>query len=73
MGALEYKMALRSFSASIMKRDNYECQMCNSKEDLSVHHIIQRFHTPKLSFVLNNGITLCNRDHSQVHGKQLRM
>ena len=52
---------------NILKRDNYTCCSCGSKEKLHVHHI-QPFSTfPELRLIEENGITLCSICHIQVH------
>lgn len=71
MTGIEYGMSLKVWSESIRKRDNYICQNCGSKENLNAHHIIHRSFYPLLTFILNNGITLCEKCHLQAHGKTL--
>lgn len=50
-----------------LKRDNYQCQHCGSREKLHVHHIKPYAKYPKLATVLSNGITLCQDCHIKEH------
>ena len=55
---------------SILKRDDYTCQMCFAKKSeklLHTHHIKSRKEYPELIYDLNNGITLCISCHSSVN------
>lgn len=59
----KYKM----WKQSVLKRDNYTCQECGCKGNLVVHHI-KPFATEKEArFDINNGITLCQNCHREVH------
>ena len=49
-------------SQEIRARDNNECQLCKSKSNLNVHHIINRSHK-SLWLDDNNLITLCCKCH----------
>lgn len=72
--SIEYKYSLINWSKTIKNRDNNECQICGSKEDLNVHHILHKAKYPELSLNINNGITLCQQPcHYEVHGKQLTL
>ena len=56
-------------SKKIMKRDNYECQICHAKErKLDVHHIYTVKDCPELFWEESNLITLCTGCHNQVEG-----
>jgi len=48
---------------SIIKRDNYICQICRRNDKLSVHHIDKN----KLNNNINNLVTLCFSCHSKLH------
>jgi HNH endonuclease len=47
----------------VLKRDNYECQLCGSKKELKLHHIIPKQIAPNKIEDLNNLITLCKTCH----------
>lgn len=54
----------------VLKRDNYTCQICGSKEKLCVHHkdgngrnVLAKYKNNNL----DNLITLCHRCHSNLH------
>lgn len=50
-----------------LKRDDYTCQICGTKENLCVHHIKPYAKYPKLATNVNNGITLCKKCHIEEH------
>ena len=63
----QYKRTLNSWSLSVRKRDNNQCQTCGDKNNLNAHHIIHKSDYPYLTFNINNGITLCKKCHHEVH------
>lgn len=66
----EYKIALRTWGKVIKNRDK-TCVICGSTDKIEAHHIIHRSKYPELSFLENNGITLCKTHHYEVHGKTM--
>lgn len=47
-----------------LKRDNYQCAFCGSKDKLSVHHIIERrLFTSCFGYHKSNGISVCDPCH----------
>lgn len=50
-----------------LKRDDYTCQKCRSKENLCVHHIKSYAEYPGLATTVSNGITLCQECHKEEH------
>lgn len=45
-------------------RDNIKCcQICNSKNNLQIHHILEKKYYPELYFENNNLICLCPKHH----------
>jgi predicted restriction endonuclease len=65
-------LALRPFyfyNMEVRKRDGDRCQVCDSssKERLQVHHIFYKNRFPKLAYNMNNGITLCENHHDEIH------
>ena len=70
MDSAKYKWALQAWSQTIKKRDG-KCVICDSKDNLTAHHILYRKYCPKLSFNINNGITLCFPHHQETHGNNL--
>ena len=55
----------------IFKRDNWSCQQCGSKEDLTIHHIDgQGRNSKNKNNSLDNLITLCRKCHGRIHGKE---
>lgn len=52
-----------NFRASVYYRDNYKCKICDSTENLDPHHITDRGEMPNGGYVIENGITLCDKHH----------
>ncbi len=67
MNSMEYQYAQQSWSIMIRKLDNKTCKNCNSKEKLHAHHIMPKSLFPKLALDVNNGITLCETCHRNIH------
>lgn len=51
--------------------DNYMCKNCDSTDNLHAHHIQPKALYPELSLDLDNGVTLCKKCHSELHGFEL--
>ena len=55
----------------ILKRDNFECQMCKAEGGFSkattVHHIKHYDKFPELGLTDENLISLCSSCHNKVH------
>lgn len=51
-----------------LERDNYTCQLCGSKQNLEVHHIIpfNDFKSYEKANELNNLVTLCKSCHGKI-------
>jgi 5-methylcytosine-specific restriction endonuclease McrA len=53
---------------NVFERDNFTCQLCNSRGVyLEAHHIKFWANYPELRFNLNNGVTLCRPCHMEYH------
>lgn len=62
----------REIKEVILKRDNYECQICDSKENLQVDHIQSWAEYVELRFSVDNCRTLCMNCHYKItNGKDL--
>lgn len=57
----------KSWKQNVLSRDNYICQRCGSKDNLVAHHIKPFAVNKELRFDINNGITLCQNCHKEVH------
>jgi len=58
---------------SIYERDNYTCQTCGEYGGrISAHHIKRWVTHPELRYVISNGITLCEKCHKNVRGKEVK-
>jgi len=54
---------------AVLKRDKYQCQLCNSKKDLQVHHkTYDRFGYENLDDL----ITLCKVCHEKHHDEKTK-
>lgn len=53
----------------VLKRDNYSCQLCTSKDDLQIHHkTYVRFGFENLDDL----ITLCKKCHEKHHDEKIK-
>lgn len=58
----------RNFRDIVLSRDMGICQRCGKKgKGMNVHHIKSFKEYPTLRFDPDNGITLCNKCHKEVH------
>lgn len=57
----------KKWKEEVLKRDNYLCQECKTNENLVVHHIKNFSENINARFDINNGITLCQKCHREVH------
>ena len=61
-----YSKEYRGWRMSVFLRDNFTCRNCGVKNCyLTAHHIKSFAHFPVLRFDLNNGLTLCEKCHSE--------
>lgn len=52
------------FRSNVLKRDNYKCRVCGDKDSkLDAHHIVDRHEMPNGGYVIENGITLCDKEN----------
>ena len=51
----------------VLARDNYRCVRCGNTDKLNVHHIQPWKDNPELRTSIENGITLCEKCHKDVH------
>ena len=63
----------RFWRNTIYKRDYWTCQMCEKRGGIKLHaHHIWNFALfSYLRFNIDNGITLCGKCHSEIHGRIL--
>jgi hypothetical protein len=47
----------------VFKRDKYKCVICGSNKNLNAHHLDSFAKYPDLRYVLDNGVTLCEKHH----------
>ena len=62
---MKKKQAVReAFRNAVFERDKHKCKICGSPA-VDSHHIVDRTEMPNGGYVLENGISLCNRCHIQ--------
>jgi len=55
----------------IFRRDHHTCRLCGVQGvTLNAHHILRKCDHPNLTYVTDNGITLCEKCHYVVTGKE---
>jgi hypothetical protein len=61
---------VREWRIAVLERDQYQCRQCGSREKLHAHHLIPWSICTTLRTVVQNGLTVCELCHYQLHGKQ---
>ena len=65
------KQSLEEWKKAVKQRDKYTCQRCGmalTPRQAHAHHKMPRWFMPELQYDTDNGITLCNQCHKQIHG-----
>jgi hypothetical protein len=62
-----HSIAYQVWRKGVLEKDFYTCQMCGNSENLHAHHIIPFAKDIDKRFDIDNGITLCEKCHKQVH------
>lgn len=61
---------MRRWIKNVLTRDNFTCRECGNVEtQLNAHHIKSFRDFPELRFNVDNGITLCEKCHKELHKK----
>ena len=58
--------AYRIWKIKVVRRDK-RCKVCNSIKHRQSHHLNSASYFPKERFLLENGVCLCKKCHSQFH------
>lgn len=69
---LRSSMEYSSWRMQVYERDDFTCQSCGDSQgrNLEAHHILGFTKYPKMRFVVENGVTLCQKCHRKLHYKQ---
>lgn len=62
----------KKWKKEVLERDNYTCKNCGIKTNLVVHHIEHFAENKEKRFDVENGQTLCNKCHKEVHKDEKR-
>lgn len=57
------KQIRHQFRTLVFTRDSNRCRICNAEGKLDAHHITNRNEIPNGGYVLENGISLCEKCH----------
>ena len=61
---MKQKQMVRAlFRDAVFNRDRHKCVFCDVTENLDAHHITDRNEMPNGGYVVQNGITLCEKHH----------
>lgn len=59
------------FRNDVFERDDYTCVLCGKRGNkIQAHHIKKISEYPLLVFDIDNGVTLCNKCHKNIHFKE---
>ena len=70
---IRHSPAYYSWRNEVLKRDNFTCQICGEKPkdtSLHAHHIKMFAFYEDERFNVDNGITLCEECHKQIHRRE---
>lgn len=71
INSLKLNKSYINWRKNVLKRDNYECQLCHViGGKLIAHHILPYAKFKKSRTKISNGITLCKECHDDIKGKE---
>jgi 5-methylcytosine-specific restriction endonuclease McrA len=56
-----------SWTLAVLYRDSYTCRVCEAKSNLQAHHINGWAEFPEDRYIIENGLTLCEKCHAMYH------
>lgn len=57
----------REWRSLVYQRDSWRCRICGSRHKINAHHILEAGRYESKRFDMDNGVTLCEEHHIQVH------
>jgi len=62
----------KNWKKAVLDRDKGKCQYpaCSCTKDLEIHHIRRYANNPHLRYEVFNGITLCDKHHKGIYGRE---
>lgn len=58
------------WARAVKTRDNFQCQICGQTYvQLESHHINSYAYYPDQRYIIDNGVTLCERCHTRYHSR----
>ena len=68
----EKSQIYKKWRTKIYKRDKYTCRLCRAQNVyLNAHHIKRKAWHPRLAYLKSNGITLCQKCHDVITGREV--
>jgi 5-methylcytosine-specific restriction endonuclease McrA len=63
----------REWRNKVFNRDGFTCQKCgdNKGGNLRAHHLLPWRYYPDYRYCMDNGITLCNKCHDEIHKRKV--
>lgn len=60
---------LAEWRKAVYLRDGHKCTICGSTGYIHAHHVIPFSENESLAFDVSNGLTVCEKCHGEIHGK----
>lgn len=56
----------RKFKRQVLVNAQWECEICHTSDDLTVHHMLKQSTFPQFKLDPVNGVCLCGKCHSKI-------